>query len=237
MSLDWYTSWVLEHAKATAAGPDAVDAMLAAEEVVRFWSATADELQECTRRLIRTFRTPKFPNEHIDAVGRELVLLRQERTRAEFSTPAPSGGYYQCPNDCTDGQLIVPHPRCVLQGRIVPYSITLPNGMVSRYGYVARIVVLCDMCPRGEAEIMAQARRSQLATGPDQDYRKKTLMSLATYTARIDHCDGLALLREYERPKGPPPDLGQYPNLARMLADSIRVPRSPRPVNRLPEVA
>ena len=223
----WYFSWVGFHRERTAAQPDAVAALLANEETaIETWEATHDELCECTKRLVATRRTPKFANEHVDAVGTELIAMRAERERAGFmlATQQPAAG--ECPMRCDGGELIAPMVDAVLGGRIFPVC-----------------VVLCDMCQRGKAETIAQDRRKNQAGPMKEDaWKKKTLMPLSKYVERCNGRDGITMLREHEARTAAAirANRGEYmhtvPALAAMIGESLRVPAKQRQRGPLMEV-
>lgn len=184
---DWYLEWVAMHSGATAAGAEATAALIAAKDAaLETWEATEIELWECTNRLLRTMRTPKFANEHVDAVGLELVALRRERTAALSSA---AGEVETSCATCGGAVFIIAaHPACIRDGRLV-----LANGKVMT------TAVLCDLCPRGLAEIAAQNRRAEYATGKDELWKKKKVLTLSTYFERVRGFDGVAMLRNYNR--------------------------------------
>lgn len=219
----WYFSWVDFHRKATAANADAVAALIVNEDIATgIWEATKEELEECTKRLIRTRRTPKFANEHADAIGTELVVLRSERQRAGFIAATPTGPS-DCPNKCFRGILTAPLPQLVRDGK------------TGRDLARQTCAVLCDVCQCGKAEIVAQDRVEQCAA-PEERWKKKKLMTLTQYLVRTGGVDGVYMLREHEtrvmlRMKDERGEVFRkdYPKLAATVAGSLRVPYKEHP--------
>ena len=182
---DWYAGWVRNHV--TATGADAAAARALLSDVVRTvlvtnGKATPGELGEVTVRLIARRDTPKFANEHSDAVGAELVRLRAERRLAAAGPPVATNGDFapDCPACGGSGLAVVPVRACVWERRLVLHP------------QLKRIVtgaVLCDRCPAGEAAITKERHRT------DKKDRRPTL----TQVARVLGCDPVALLRAFER--------------------------------------
>lgn len=227
----WYFAWVAMHVEATAGGNEATAALIAAKDVATdIWTATEEELWECTNRLLRTMRTPKFANEHVDAVGLELVALRSDRVKQSHPSPQ-SDSAFVCESCRGLGMIVVPHPLCVSQGKLVNFR--LRDG--TDYGRIQCIAVICDECPQGEAEMSAQHRRSQLAT-ESEEWKRKKHMSLSTYRAAIDHADGIELLRKHTDKQAAdaravigPMSLKNLPGIAGLLAGNFAIPRRERP--------
>jgi hypothetical protein len=216
----WYFEWVDFHRKATAANAEAVAALISAREIaIDIWQSTSDELHQCTKRLVATRRTPKFANEHADAIGTELVTLRAERERAGFMVAVQPTGPSDCPMRCEGGELIAPMVDAVKAGKVSPVC-----------------VVLCDMCQRGKAEIIAQDRKKNQAGPTKEDaWKKKTLMTLSKYIERCNGVDGIAMLRQHEAECAAKirAHRGEFastiPALAAMVGHKTRVPYKERP--------
>lgn len=209
---DWFLAWVDRHCLATAADASAAGAIIANRAIIEGepWFATAAELADCTRRLVATNRTPKFGNEHVDAVGRELIALRSDARDIQRAAPPTA-----CASCGGTGWASVPHPECVYERRLVCY----PG---SRAVYTS--AVLCD-CTAGQAATELEDRRYQQAEAKER-VRRPHSGNLHDYHARFQ-VDGPALLREYARAQAvkarnqtePGTTLGElFPNLARKLA-------------------
>lgn len=195
MSDGEYAGWVGRHVEATAAPPEAAAALLSqfTREAFAEWGATPGELDDCTRRLIRGRRVPKFANEHADAVALELHHQRDEAARAERPDPAE---WYAAPRAvgcrlCGDtGLVTVPLFLCVEAPRYgPPRLVPLP-------GYRSPLVgaVLCSEpgCEPGRVARDREGRR-QLPEG------KRPRPTLAKYLERFRGVDVVALLARYER--------------------------------------
>jgi len=176
---DWFLSWVRFHVTATAADPSAAEALVANRGIItgEAWAATDKELRACTARLVARCATPKFPNEHVDAIGLELVALRKHRE----PLPALSPDDPQCPLCEGIGQVTVIHPGCVWSGRVVRHR-TL--------GTVMTCAVLCDQCPRGR-------RLIDLDRADDRRWPRQ--LTLGGYFSRIGGIDGVQLLKDHDR--------------------------------------
>jgi hypothetical protein len=178
---DWFAGWVKLHCVSTAAGPDAARALLAnRDNFVDLWRATPGELGEVTFRLRGSFRTPKFASDHADAVGLELVRLREERALA--GRVAPNGDFAPSCEACGgSGLATIPVRACVWEGRLVLHR---------EYGKVLTGAVLCDRpgCLAGQA---AREKESAAKGRPP----RPTLSACC----RQAGCDLVALLRGHER--------------------------------------
>lgn len=176
---DWFKGWIRAHCKATAAGVEVAESLFSNAEIItgETWSATEDELHACTSRLVSRMETPRFPNEHMDAVGRELVSLRQERSRP--SLPPMPADAPECPLCSNMGQVVVIHPGCVWRGRVVKHRDS---------GRVLTCAVYCDQCAIGRRLITMNRTKDQNQWG----------LTLDSYFKRIGGLDGVGLLKEYE---------------------------------------
>lgn len=225
VSNGWYFQWVDFHRKATAANTDAVAALIVNEDIaIGIWEATSEELHECTKRLVSTRRTPKFANEHADAVGTELVSLRGERTRAGFMVHRPEPhSANACPMRCERGVLFAPMPHVIREGK-------------AGRALLKTCAVLCDQCQFGLAEIAAQDQLEKLASPVKEEaWKKKKLCTLSRYFERTNGVDGIAILRQYEaertaKMKATSTETHEsLPTIRAMLARSMRVPYKERP--------
>lgn len=208
---DWFIEWARWHCDSTAADAGTATALVVNRSIFTAdWLATEAELRECTRRLVSGNRTPKFANEHGDAVGIELRALRQERAAAPVLAYDPSDPttFTACPT-CGDGRgwVVVPHPRCVVHGELTMRVIT--------------VAVICEDCEPGRRALAAEMQK-------ERDRQRPTL---AAYTRRVSGADGVALLRGRERRLaalargGAAPGAGfaeQFPRLAAKLAGQSR---------------
>lgn len=191
---DWFYSWVKIHCQATGASEDTGETLVTNRRIVEdFWQATEGEMTECTNRLISFGRTPKFPNEHMDALGRELRDLRSiaiskadEAYARQWEDPATRP---QCEACDGTGIVVVPHPRCVWHGTIVNHP---GNGVFYTVG------VLCDVCAIGKELIRREDDRVSRAS--DTDLRKRPRQAtFSQYTRGIFGHDGITLLRQHEK--------------------------------------
>ena len=144
--MDWFIAWAEEHCEATGGGAETMRVLLANRHIITGppWSATRDELAEVSARLVRECRVPRWPNEHTDAIGRELRLLRAAAAVSEVAADCPACG--------GSGYAIVPVAACVWEGQVIlhPTHKRLITG-----------AVLCDRpgCEAGERAIAAERAR------------------------------------------------------------------------------
>lgn len=183
----WYVEWAELHCQATGADNAALRALLSEPVravLVTQGSATPEELGQVTVRLLARHDTPRFANEHSDAVGAELVRLREERRAALLPGPvAPAGDFAPDCDACGGSGLVsVPVRACVWQGRLVLH----PDVRMVVTG-----AVLCDRpgCVAGAAARERERHRT------DNKPRRPTLAQVS----RVLGCDPVALLRGYER--------------------------------------
>lgn len=190
---DWFLSWVQNHLIATGGGEDAGETIISNRRVVDgYWKATEAEMYECTSRIIRNGRTPKFANEHMDRLGSELRELRAATTTDAANVYArqwedPSARVV-CVCDGT-GLIVVPHPRCIWHGNLVVHP---GNG---RFYTVA---VICDECDIGRDIIRREDDRVSRA-GETELRKRPKMLTWGRYTTAIHGHDGIALLRQYDR--------------------------------------
>jgi len=214
VDMDWYAEWVRLHCQATGADAAAARALLS--EIVRAvllnGGTTSEELGEVTARLVTRHETPKFANEHADAVGLELVRLREERRVATLPGPAAAPGNFapDCPACGGSGLVVVPHARCVWQGRLVVH----PD-----QGKLVTGAALCDGPGCAAGEVARTKERARVDNPP----RRPTLSQVR----RHHGCDVLAMLRQHERDQaaaarrrtGP---AGDFPAMAAILERAKR---------------
>lgn len=88
MSESDFGQWVSAHVTTTGADPVRLTELLWANRhiITEKWKADYPDLCICTDRLVEGRRVPEFPNEHTNAIGRELVALRAERARRAQTT-------------------------------------------------------------------------------------------------------------------------------------------------------
>lgn len=181
MSDEEFEGWVALHRAATGASDDAERSLVENRATFAAWAATPGELGECTHRLMVGLRVPRFANEHVQAVGRELLALRAERDA--FARPDHSDEYYEtprCPLCGGDGLVTVPLPKCVWQGRLVCF----PGTRVVRSG-----PVLCDepQCVKGRK------------VRDEEGKRDKPRPTYTAYCRRFGGIDLAGMQRQYER--------------------------------------
>lgn len=203
--IDWFVSWIGSYIATTGADTNTATLLMSNRNViVDHWRATLAELQECTTRLVVGMRVPKFPNEHTDAIGRELIRLRAERkARAQAAPPA----------DCRlcngVGWVVVPHPSCVAHGQLATYHST--RGVYT-------VAVICTECTTGRTALEAEGRRVAAASEAGLGRRPHRL-TLDRYTALVHGADGAALLREHEHARKSKDDafVEGFPQLLAMI--------------------
>ncbi|AMV30086.1 hypothetical protein VT84_37175 [Gemmata sp. SH-PL17] len=208
-----FKGWVKLHCIATGAAgnPETARTLVQNQGVFQDkYGATVGEMGECTDRLVSNARTPKFPNEHTDALVIELKALRRERSEALAAADPRDPGPAPEPKCelCRDlGLVDVPMPECV----VVP-----PDGparLVPKAGYrtVLTIPVRCDhkACAAG-AELYRKGDRHP---------------ALSKYRGPFRGVDPVQLLREHQRAElvqirggAVSESLADLPNIARRLA-------------------
>lgn len=218
MNANWFEEWVEMHCIATGANDAARQAIIANRgNLLDAWRATLEELGQVTARLVANLRTPKFPNEHCDAVGRELAELRAERAALP---PAVVPGDSPACDACQDtGIVTVPHPECVWSHRIVLHR---------EQRCVITTTVLCDRSG------CAAGYRAQAAD--DERAKSKTHRRMARLSAmeRLAGCDVLALLRAHEAEvvrrarleRGDSPLAGVFRSILRRCQEAATTPES-----------
>lgn len=73
------------------------------------------------QRIITAAETPRWPNEHLAAIKRELFAARDQRARAALVKTATAGASGPRCSLCDwTTWVIVPHPSCVAGGRWLP---------------------------------------------------------------------------------------------------------------------
>lgn len=83
MTTEQFVEWVSDHCKYTGGNADTADLLVANRGIIcSKWGATYAEMCECSQRLIESGRSPKFPNEQMNALHAQLVSLRSERLTA-----------------------------------------------------------------------------------------------------------------------------------------------------------
>jgi hypothetical protein len=160
-----YDGWVALHCEATAANAEAAASLLSPLNRAAFeeWGATPGELGECTHRLLKYLRVPKFANEHAESVAIQLQEMRRERSTARVA-PDRGPGAPDCAL-CGDSALVtVPHWLCVcVPADAPPYLVNFVDprpGGVGDYGRLVCIDVRCTECQRG---LHAKSRHPSLA--------------------------------------------------------------------------
>jgi len=188
MSGDWFDVWAEQHCEATAAGAEAYRAIVANREIITgpAWATDRAELEEVTLRLVREMRVPKFANEHTDAIGLELIRLREERKLAALGPPvAPAGDFApDCPACGGSGLAVIPLRVCVWDGRLVLHPA------------LKRVVtgaVICDRdgCPAGDRVLASEGLRKL-------DDRTPRRPRLSQCEREVGGVDLPRLLRDYE---------------------------------------
>lgn len=155
---EWFSGWVELHCIATGADADGKGRTRAAIMENRNiflvdWKSTSLELGECTARLVRNNKTPKFPNEHCDAIGRELNELRVQRDRghneAQAAALRDAANRRACSACDGTGLATIPHPKCLIRGERGGWVLATARGN----GRVMCCTVPCDRpeCVAGDA--------------------------------------------------------------------------------------
>lgn len=205
-----YETWVGQHCEATGATVEAGVSLLAPASRRAFaeWDATTGELGECTYRLIRGRRVPKFASDHAEAVARELLQYRAEVAadrRNDTATADPIGSAIaigpRC-RWCRDSGLVTVPLWCCVE---VPHHA--PPRLVPHPGYRAVLTgsVLCDApeCAPGRAARDVAGRANKPRPG------------LRKYLSRFGGVNVVELLERHDRevveharrtaPRGPCP--------------------------------
>ncbi len=192
---DWFLGWIETHCRATGSGADVGDVLLANRRIITSepWYADEGEMWDATNRLVSSGRTPKFANEHMDALYRELREIRAVRqAEAERSYSRQWNDPEARPKcDLCDGTTLVvaPHPRCIWQGRIVNHPVN---------GVFYSVSVLCDLCDVGREA--CQREDDRVNRSKEHELRKRPRqLTLGRYTSTIHGHDGVFLMRQHEK--------------------------------------
>jgi hypothetical protein len=183
--MSWFREWVKTYCTATGADDRTAQALLADERiVVDHWGACLEELGEIGTRLVASGRVPNFAAEHIRAIGKELIVLRNERDRVD--RPAPGNFDDTCSACGGVGLAIIPVRSCVWNGRLVLHR---------EHKRVVFGGVLCDRpgCRAGRHAQDLEQRRDK--------GKKSALARLSQCERELGGIDLPELTREYEREK------------------------------------
>jgi hypothetical protein len=214
MTADWFDNWVQFHQAVTGSrsNPDVAAVLVSNRAVIlETWQATEAEMRSASRRLVAYLRTPKWANEHLDALGRELLRMRGEESQA--ASPPP-GDFSTCGTCGGAKMVVVPHPLCVDRGRLVCWR--------GRLG-IRTVAVFCDECPAGRAAALEDGRRFHSLPKARQQ-AQPVRPTLTAYTRKVG-CDAVTLLRELDKFRaeqsrdlvGLGPLADQFPNLAKIV--------------------
>jgi hypothetical protein len=94
--------------------------------VLHWWPAFAaagfvqSDFVGTIQRIITAAETPRWPNEHLGAIKRELFAARDRRARAALVKTEPGATGPRCPLCEWTGWVLVPHPSCVAGGQWLP---------------------------------------------------------------------------------------------------------------------
>jgi hypothetical protein len=179
-----FDSWCAYHVRATGADDKTLETLITDQSIIagEAWGATAEELTAVTNGLIARCKVPRFPNEHISAVGIELMRLRDERNARDRQQRQQSD-----PEECAacdgTGFATIPTRACVWNGEI---QCLIGTSRVSTGA------VLCDRpgCAAGRRTRDSESRRTD-------DRPRQMILSKAESIAGVRDLPGL--LREYER--------------------------------------
>jgi len=72
------------------------------------------------QRIIAAPETPRWPNEHLAAIKRELFAARDQRAKAALARTPNGPDVLRCPLCQWTGWVLVPHPSCVANGQWLP---------------------------------------------------------------------------------------------------------------------
>lgn len=182
-----YREWFAYHLDATGAAPSVATVFEKNHALfAQKFRATGDELVDATQEILFSGKIPKFANEHLEAVIREVRRASEER--AVKARPDAADDEYTRPSNCAcggTGLVAVPHPTCVWNGKIVSVN-----------GRVATAAVMCDAagCPAGRRV------REDEASRPAKEKNDRGSRPTATEFERRHGIKGAAKkLREYER--------------------------------------
>lgn len=188
MTESQYQGWAEGHCEMTGAVDGARLALLANRKLIADENnATVDELVEVTERLIRSGNTPRFANDHSQAVIHELRTLRRERNSHRSWDSDQAGPRCVTCNDT--GLVTVPLYLCVErprfgEPRLVPHPL---NGMFMTG------CVICDLpgCDRGRLVADDEQRRDEKKIKHRQRW--------SAYITSLGGIDILRMMRNRER--------------------------------------
>jgi hypothetical protein len=184
-----FAAWVKHHVTATGADDRTAAALIENREIIaNEWNTTLAELKLATHNLVASCRTPKFPNEHTDAIGLEIEAIRTPSMRREEPTAPRTCGVCQ-----GSGMVVVLHPNCIYAGRVVNYQRFGVN-----YGYVATFAVICDICDFGKGLCRNEESRASSLSNAELQAQPR-MMTLGKYYDLTKGLDGYMMLRDYER--------------------------------------
>lgn len=151
-AIDWYDQWVYLHCTqfGQAEHGTVFESLRANREtLVDRLHATGADLAEVTMRIAASGAPLRWPNEHLPEVVKAIRDLRAERA-AEQREPPAEHAEVRC-GPCGDsGWVVVPHPACVWQGRVVA-----KRGCRG----VFTVAVTCSRCEKGLAMQAGERRR------------------------------------------------------------------------------
>lgn len=189
MTPDAFASWIATYCTAIGAGPGVAEVLGANyKSIVLAWKANDRELGEIAFRLVSGKRIPKWPNEHLSAIGNELDAIRADQS----AKTRPARTEHGCPVCEGLGLVVVPHPCCVYQGRVTGYY---DHRARVRRREVVTVAVICSAskCWAGERAVQANWAYA--------DERKKPkLLTMDAYMRRVGlGFEPTIALREWER--------------------------------------
>lgn len=151
--------------------------------IVGKWKATGRELGEVAFRLVESKEIPNWPREHLAAIGTELDKLRAERA----ARMRPERTAHTCTVCEGIGLVVVPHPCCVYQGRIIGFYDARSR---IRRREVVTCAVICTAAKCWAGERALQASRQG---------EKPPLLTMDSYLRRVGvHVEPTVLLREWQ---------------------------------------
>jgi hypothetical protein len=183
-----FADWVEFHTTATGAPPGVAEMFGKNRETLggRF-RATLSELCDVTNEIVLSGKIPKYANEHLEAVIREVRRARDER--AVKARPDAADDDYTRPPTCAcggTGLVVVPHPKCVWNGKLV---LNRPGG---------RVLTTAVMCDAAGCVAGARVRKDE-AERQRKENDRGDRFTLSNYHRRVGLSNGPAALAEYER--------------------------------------
>lgn len=183
-----FATCVEEYCIATGAGIGVREHLLANYRViVGSWKIRATDIREIAFRFVNEKRTPNWPKDHTEAIGKELDAIRKAQIAA---TQAKQGGD-ECPVCNGIGIVVVPHPCCIFRGKVCDYYN--PRTKEKR----AKVYTCAVICTAPKCWAGSNAKSSNQRWADETN--KPKLLTMDQYIERVGYgTEPTVALREWE---------------------------------------